>query len=233
MQRRKGRKRKAITLWKAVVTALAAQETFMAQTVNEIVDEVFDLLQRSGSEGYFGEAVSKLDHSEQCAWHAQRAGADEELILASLLHDIGHLLEAENAVHDERVGVINHDAIGQEWLRSRGFSERLVTLVGGHVDAKRYLTAVNPEYMGRLSPASAETLVLQGGPMDPSTAAAFAESPELRDILRLRTWDEMAKDPSWDGPRLEAYRDMATRHLITRHLNPPSSPAAPVWEPPD
>jgi predicted HD phosphohydrolase len=42
----------------------------MAQTVNETIDEVFDLSQRSGSEGYFREAVSKIEHSEQCAWLA-------------------------------------------------------------------------------------------------------------------------------------------------------------------
>jgi phosphonate degradation associated HDIG domain protein len=177
------------------------------------VDEVFELMQRSGAEGYFGEAVSKLAHSEQCAWHARQAGADEELILAALLHDVGHLLEDEHAVRDERVGVINHDEIGKQWLLARGFSERLATLVGGHVDAKRYLTATNPEYMARLSPASTETLALQGGPMDPAAAAAFAQSAELRDMLRLRTWDEMAKDPAWDGPRLESYREMMVRHL--------------------
>src|ERR1700678_2535749 len=103
---------------------------------NRVVDEVISLLQHSGGEQYFGEPVTKLEHAEQCAWHAQQAGADEELILASLLHDGGHLIETESAVRDERVGVVNHDDIGRQWLIERGFSERLVTLVGGHVDAK-------------------------------------------------------------------------------------------------
>lgn len=178
-----------------------------------VIDEVFALLQRSGAEEYFGEAISKLQHAEQCAFHAQQAGADEELVLASLLHDIGHLLEVEGAQRDARVGVINHDEIGEEWLLARGFSKRLSALVGGHVDAKRYLTAVNPNYLARLSPASVETLKLQGGPMDATSAAAFAEVPELRDILRLRSWDEMAKDPQWSGAGLESYREMLTRHL--------------------
>ncbi len=181
--------------------------------MKEVIDEVFELLQRSGGEEYFGEPVTKLQHAEQCASHARNAGADEELILASLLHDIGHLLEVEGALRDERVGVINHDEIGQAWLRSRGFSVRLAALVGGHVDAKRYLTAMNPGYLARLSPASIETLRLQGGPMNDSSAAAFAEAPELRDLLRLRTWDEMAKDPNWKGPRVESYREMLVRHL--------------------
>jgi len=183
------------------------------ENADAITDEVMSLMRDSGGDQYFGEAVTKLAHAEQCAWHAQQAGADEELVLASLLHDIGHLLDTEDVVHDERVGVINHDDVGRRWLLERGFSERLANLVGGHVDAKRYLTAVNASYMDRLSPASQETLRLQGGPMDESSAEAFERDPELRDMLRLRSWDEMAKDPNWQGPSLVSYRAMLVRHL--------------------
>ena len=141
------------------------------------------------------------------------AGADEELVLASLLHDIGHLLNTEDSVRDEQVGVVNHDDVGRRWLIKRGVSERLANLVGGHVDAKRYLTATNAAYMERLSPASQQTLHLQGGPMNEADAEAFAREPELRDMLRLRSWDEMAKDPTWRGPSLASYREMLVRHL--------------------
>ena len=178
-----------------------------------VADEIMFLMRDSGGDQYFGEAVTKLEHAEQCAWHAQQAGADEELVLASLLHDIGHLLDTEDTVRDERVGVVNHDDVGRRWLIERGFSERLVNLVGGHVDAKRYLTATNPSYMERLTPASQETLRLQGGPMDEASAETFAREPELRDMLRLRSWDEMAKDPKWRGPSLASYREMLVRHL--------------------
>lgn len=178
-----------------------------------VADEVLELLGASGGDEYFGEAVTKLEHAVQCAWHASRAGADEELILAALLHDIGHLFDDEGTVRDERVGVVNHDEMGEAWLLERGFSRRLARLVGGHVDAKRYLTATNAAYMQRLSPASVETLRLQGGPMETAEAEAFGAQEELRDILRLRTWDEMAKDPEWAGPGLESYREMMVRHL--------------------
>jgi putative nucleotidyltransferase with HDIG domain len=176
------------------------------------VNEILDLMTGSGGEQYFGEAVSKLEHAEQCAWQAREAGADEELVLAALLHDIGHLLESESAHRDARVGVINHDHLGAAWLLERGFSRRFVRLVGGHVDAKRYLTATNPAYLGRLSLASQETR-LQGGPMNPAEAEVFSADPDLRDILRLRTWDEMAKDPVWRGPGIETYRDALIRYL--------------------
>lgn len=182
-----------------------------------VVNELFSLLQHSGGEHYFGEPVTKLEHAEQCAWHAQQAGAGEELILAALLHDVGHLIDTESTIRDPRVGVVNHDEMGKQWLVERGFSARLATLVGGHVDAKRYLTATNSAYVERLTPASQETLRLQGGPMDEAHAEAFAREPELRDMLRLRSWDEMAKDPNWKGPALASYREMLVRHL-NRHV---------------
>jgi 2-amino-1-hydroxyethylphosphonate dioxygenase (glycine-forming) len=185
----------------------------MSNNPEAVVEEVIALLTRSGGDEYFGEAITKLSHAEQCAWCAAQAGADEELILASLLHDVGHLIESDQAIRDERIGVVNHDELGEMWLRERGFSARLAALVGGHVDAKRYLTATNPAYMQRLSPASKETLVLQGGPMDEASAAAFAAEPDLRDILRLRSWDEMAKDPAWEGPGIESYRPRLIAHL--------------------
>lgn len=178
-----------------------------------VVDEIFELFREAGSSQYFGEAVSQRQHAEQCAWHACEAGADEELVLAALVHDIGHLLESADALRHDRVGVVNHDQLGERWLLERGFSPRLAGLVGSHVDAKRYLTATNASYWEKLSPASRETLALQGGPMDAASAEQFAQEAGLSDKLRLRRWDEMAKDPDWQGPGIETYREMLVRHL--------------------
>ena len=185
----------------------------MQATPESVAEEVLNLLASRGGGEYFGEAVTKLEHALQCAWRAREAGAGEELVLAALLHDIGHLLDAEDAIRDPRVGVVNHDAIGAAWLAARGFSPRVARLVGGHVAAKRYLTAAEPGYAERLSPASRETLALQGGPLDAASAAAFAAQDGLRDLLRLRVWDELAKDPDWRGPGLDAYRPLLLRHL--------------------
>lgn len=185
----------------------------MNSTIDRTVKEVIELLVDSGGEQYFGEAVSKLEHALQCAWHAQQAGADEELVLAALLHDIGHLLDGEDTIRDGRVGVVNHDVTGARWLLARGFSARVARLVESHVDAKRYLTATNNHYMARLSPASRETLQLQGGPMTASESAAFEATAEFTEALRLRSWDEMAKDPHWTGPGIEMYRTALLNHL--------------------
>lgn len=190
---------------------------------DDIANEVISMLIDTGGDQYFGEAVTKRQHSEQCAWHAVRNGADEEMILACLLHDIGHVLDTSESIRDERVGVVNHDDIGAQWLLERGFSTRLAKLVGGHVDAKRYLTATNTTYHDRLSPASQETLRLQGGPMNEADAKSFASDPDLRDMLRLRSWDELAKDPDCVCPPVEHYREMLVRHLTSlRHLRVPA-----------
>src|ERR1700676_3257953 len=117
------------------------------------VDEILGLLKTAGQSAYFGEPVTQLEHALQCAQLARDAAPDEEMIIAALLHDIGHLLE-EEGLHHDAVGVIDHDAVGAHYLRDRGFSDRVAQLVSGHVAAKRYLTLTNPSYFARLSPAS-------------------------------------------------------------------------------
>lgn len=168
------------------------------------VREVYELLEKSAAAAYFGERVTQLEHALECAWLAKQAGADREMVAACLLHDVGHLIGA--AV--DPVGVPDHDDVGAQYLRERGFPERVCALVGSHVDAKRYLTAVNPAYAARLSEASVQTLALQGGPMTEQEAARFAADPLLADKLRLRSWDEQAKVPGLEVPGLEAYRGL-------------------------
>jgi predicted HD phosphohydrolase len=129
-----------------------------------------------------------------------------------LLHDIGHLLD-EEGLHDDGIGVIDHDAVGARYLRERGFSDRVAQLVSGHVAAKRYLTLTNPSYFARLSPASVATLQLQGGPMTDEEASAFGRDPLFDQKLRLRSWDEQGKLPGWGVAPLSSYRDLLFAHL--------------------
>lgn len=179
----------------------------------QAIDQLFGLFARTGSSEYFGEAVTQIEHALQCAYEAQQAHADEQMIAAALLHDIGHIVEDDRAQREGVVGVINHDDLGGDYLRELGFPERVAALVEGHVDAKRYLTATNPDYYQRLSDASKETLRLQGGPMSEEEAAAWGASEYVRDRLRLRTWDELAKVPNREVPGLESYRGLLERVL--------------------
>jgi len=176
------------------------------------VDQILELLETAGRSAYFGEPVTQLEHALQCAQLARDAGSDEEMIIAALLHDIGHLLEDEG-LRDDAVGVIDHDAVGARYLRERGFSDRVAQLVSGHVAAKRYLTLTNPSYFARLSPASVATLQLQGGPMTAGEAAVFGRDPLFEQKLRLRSWDETGKLAGWAVTPLSSYRDLLVAHL--------------------
>jgi 2-amino-1-hydroxyethylphosphonate dioxygenase (glycine-forming) len=180
------------------------------------VNGLFDVLERSQHAAYFGEEVSQLEHALQAAQSAVDAKAEDDLVIAALLHDIGHLIASEQAHHAEGVGVVDHDEQGATHLASLGFSPRVVELVRGHVAAKRYLTATNPDYRQRLSDASTKTLALQGGPMSVEEVEAFRRDPLLREKLQLRSWDEQAKRTDWRVAPLEAYREMVLRHLRTQ-----------------
>jgi phosphonate degradation associated HDIG domain protein len=183
------------------------------RTPEAVVDEILAILEAAEHREYFGEPVSQLAHALQAAELARNAGSSNEVVIAALLHDLGHILDDPASVRDGVVGVINHDAIAGRYLREHGFSETVAALVEAHVDAKRYLTATNPAYLARLSPASTETLRLQGGPMDTEEARRFAEHSLFRERLQLRSWDEEAKYPERRSAPLSAYREMLIAHL--------------------
>src|SRR5215831_8433798 len=109
------------------------------------VERVFEVL-KNAHEQYFGEPVTQLEHALQCAHWAREDGADDELIAAALLHDVGHLVAAD----PDEIGSPQHEGIGAAYLRDLGCNERVADLVSGHVAAKRYLTATTPEYYEQL-----------------------------------------------------------------------------------
>lgn len=121
------------------------------------VDHLLELVGDAHGD-YFGEPITQLEHALQCAYLAHVSGADDELVAAALLHAIGHLIA------DGDIGAPDHDAIGAAYLRQLSCSDRVADLVAGHVQAKRYLTAVKPEYYGHLSDASKQTLASRAVP---------------------------------------------------------------------
>ncbi len=116
------------------------------------------------------------------------------------------------------LGVVLHERIGADLLRRLGFSERVCALVASHVEAKRYLASKTSGYLERLSPASRGTLDWQGGPMSAAEAEAFAAGPMFQDKLRVRVWDEAAKDPEAKVEGLAFYRLMIIQHIRTRQM---------------
>jgi phosphonate degradation associated HDIG domain protein len=159
----------------------------------QVIAEVFGLYERFGDSDYIGEPVSQIEHMSQAAELAMAEGFDDEVVLAAFFHDIGHIC-AESAENMGGFGVVSHERLGADYLRRAGFSERMARLVEYHVQAKRYLTLKEPGYYERLSEASRRTLEYQGGVMTAAEAEAFEKDPLCEVSLRMRQWDEQAKD---------------------------------------
>jgi phosphonate degradation associated HDIG domain protein len=161
----------------------------------KILEEVFGLYKKFGDADYIGEPVSQLEHMSQAAQLAIKEGFDSEVILAAFFHDIGHICVMQNESNSMGgFGVKSHEKIGADYLRKKGFSERIARLVENHVQAKRYLTFKNPDYYNALSEASKKTLEFQGGMMTASEAKTFEMDPLFETSIRMRTWDELAKE---------------------------------------
>jgi phosphonate degradation associated HDIG domain protein len=158
----------------------------------QAVAQVFALYERFGDADYIGEPVSQIEHMSQAAQLAIAEGFDDEVVLAAFFHDIGHIC-TESAENMGGFGVVSHERLGANYLRSVGFSERMARLVEYHVQAKRYLTLKEPGYYERLSEASRRTLEYQGGVMTAAEAEAFEQDPLCSVSLRMRQWDELAK----------------------------------------
>jgi gamma-butyrobetaine dioxygenase len=128
------------------------------------------------------------------------------------LHDIGYFLipGSETSIGEGRN--IKHEALGAAWL-SRAFGEEITAPIALHVEAKRYLCAVEPDYFGKLSHASRLSLETQGGIMRKDEAAAFARQPGFEAALILRRCDDGGKDLSMHTPNLEHFRGLLTAAL--------------------
>ena len=179
------------------------------------VNEVFDLYEKFGSEDYIGEPVSQVEHMCQAAQLAEEEGYDDEVILGAFFHDIGHLCEHIKQVEQmDGYGVVDHEKLGREFLEEKGFSAKVSKLVESHVQAKRFLTFKYPDYFSKLSEASRMTLAKQGGVMTEQEAAAF-EADEFHTIyIKLREWDDKAKEMNVPLPSLEKYKAIALNHLL-------------------
>jgi phosphonate degradation associated HDIG domain protein len=180
------------------------------------VDDVMRLMRSRGGEAYFGEPVSQLEHALQAAWFATQEKSAPALVAAALLHDIGHLLhDLPENVADQGVDT-RHEEAGYDWLLAR-FGSAVAAPVRLHVAAKRYLCGVDPEYYSRLSPASVQSLALQGGPFTEKQAREFERLLWHRDAVNLRRWDDAAKQPGLAVPLLEEYRALLDAIPVTEH----------------
>ena len=186
--------------------------------IQNVIDEVFSLYEQHGGADYIGEPVSQLDHMSQAAQLAIRQGCDDDVILAAFFHDIGHICVMQNEANSMGgYGVKSHEKVGADYLRDKGFPERLARLVESHVQAKRYLTFKNPEYYAALSDASKKTLEYQGGKMSAAEAEAYEENDIFEASILMRKWDELAKETDVPVLPLSDMKKRAFRILEQSH----------------
>ena len=149
-------------------------------------------------------AVNQLQHALQAAAQAEADGCTPATVLASLLHDVGHMIHelgddpAARGIDDV------HEELGARWLAER-FGPEVVEPVRLHVAAKRYLCATESDYFAKLSADSVRSLELQGGPMSDGEVASFRTLPYHAEAVRLRRYDEGAKDPRATTPDFDHF----------------------------
>ncbi len=170
-----------------------------------LADEIIGIFASRGSAAYFGERVSMTEHSLQAAYFAREESAPGELVLAALLHDIGHLVEDVPDELGDWTSDARHEETGAGWIAKR-LRPEVAEPVRLHVAAKRYLCATDPNYVALLSQASIVTMGLQGGPMSADEVLQFEKERFHRQAVRLRLWDDQGKVAGLKTPGLHEYR---------------------------
>ena len=174
------------------------------------LDHIAELLTLKADGQYGLSTINQRQHALQAAWLAEQAGCADSLVVASLLHDIGHMVHnlganpAENGVDDQ------HEALGYAFL-VHWFGPDVTEPVRLHVAAKRYLCATEADYFSKLSRDSVLSLSLQGGPMSAGEVAAFAAIPQAADAVRLRRFDEQAKVKNLQTPAVDYFMPVVAR----------------------
>ncbi|MEO6921501.1 MAG: phosphonate degradation HD-domain oxygenase [Collimonas sp.] len=168
------------------------------------VPQICELFEQGGHEMYSGEPVNQLQHALQSATLAEQNGAQQELICAALLHDLGHLLNPQGETPSARGVDDTHQYFAIPYLRGL-FGPAVLEPIRLHVDAKRYLCATDAGYWGRLSEDSKRSLELQGGVFSVTDAEQFISRPYAADAVRLRLWDDQAKAAGMATPDLQYF----------------------------
>jgi phosphonate degradation associated HDIG domain protein len=175
-----------------------------------IVAFLADIFERRGGEEYLGEPVTMAEHMLQGACLAERQGEDEEIVVAALLHDIGHFTSEFGTFSMDDTHDKYHEEAGARVLE-RFFPGIVVDCVRYHVAAKRYICATDPRYLEQLSAASLHSLKLQGGPMSADEVAAFEKRPNAGEIVKVRRLDDAGKVAGMVTPGFAHYAPMVQR----------------------
>ncbi|MGQ0582159.1 MAG: HD domain-containing protein [Reyranella sp.] len=166
--------------------------------------ELLEIFVGRATRRYGLSAINQLQHALQAAALAEADGAVPATVLASLLHDVGHMIHALGDDPAARGVDDVHEELGARWLALR-FGPEVSEPVRLHVAAKRYLCTVESDYFSKLAPDSVRSLELQGGLMSADEIEAFRANPFHVEAVRLRRYDEDAKDPLAQTPNFDHY----------------------------
>jgi len=164
-----------------------------------IVDFIGSIFEKRGDEEYLGEPVTMGQHMLQGATMAEKSREPDEIIIGTLLHDIGHFTSEFGTFSMEDTEDRYHEDAGAAVLE-QFFPKVITDCCRHHVAAKRYLCATDPEYFQKLSTASVHSLNLQGGPMSEAELKDFEKNPNLKKILKVRLYDDAGKIPDMITP---------------------------------
>jgi phosphonate degradation associated HDIG domain protein len=180
------------------------------------IEDLLSLYEEKG-DGHYGEVISQTEHALQCAALAQKHGAKDVLVVAALLHDVGHLLAD---LQQENRFEVEIDDDGHEGLGARAlapiFGQEVARPVALHVMAKRWRCTTDPDYYEQLSPTSRASLLAQGGLLSPDVAKRFESHPGFKSAVALRTWDDEAKVEGVDAGKIRDYEDLLSRLASAR-----------------
>ena len=170
-----------------------------------ITSILLNLLQTKGIDHQYGnENVTQLEHALQCAELTEKNNCSTEIITAALLHDIGHLLyDGKDPIHKGKDG--HHENLGADYL-SKYFGEEVTLPIRAHVASKRYLSFAEDGYYDLLSDASKISLNVQGGPFTKEEAEKFINKPLMKEAVKLRRFDDLAKELNKITPPIEHFQ---------------------------
>jgi len=167
----------------------------MSDTARKAILALASIYEDRARRPYGLSSVNQRAHALQSASLAREHGLPAHLVVACLLHDVGHMIHSLG-MHPAAQGLDDcHEELGANWL-GQFFGRAVTEPVRLHVQAKRFLCATDPTYFSRLSGDSVESLALQGGAMSDTEVAAFRLTEGWQDAVWLRRIDDCAKDPN-------------------------------------
>ena len=177
-------------------------------------EKIKELYKKYGSYDYIGEKVSQSEHMIQSAMLAEEDNQRIDIVIATFLHDIGHLIGIEQKLEQSVYGVIDHEKIAYKFLKDIGFKYPIPELVLNHVNAKRYLCYKDPTYYFKLSDASKFTLQTQGGAMNIVEAIEFQNDNLFNVYIKMRNYDERAKLQNIELKDINYYYQLIDDYLV-------------------